>query len=763
VQHNIQAFLGVPILVSGKVYGTLNFHSQKPHDGPFSVSDQEFMRLMGQWINSELEHEQYLVKLKSYNDEIAQKNEELGIARDQALEVSRLKSEFLATMSHEIRTPMNAVIGMTEILLGTNLSGEQQEYATIVRDSAQVLLTLINDILDFSKIEAGKLLLEKVEFDPVSLVEGAVEMFSTKANQKNLHLMTYVSPRVPELLMGDPVRLRQVLMNLIGNALKFTEHGEVVVRAEIAGSSEQEMLLRFEVKDTGIGLSEVARKRLFQPFTQADGSITRKYGGTGLGLAISKRLVELMGGEIGVDSVEHEGSTFWFTVRLGLTSLAESKLQPKTTPDQQLAGTHLIIVDDNQSQREIAQKYLSSLGIRCDAAPDGATAFSILEEAQKRRDPVLAAILDLDMPGEDGFSLAKRILSSKKLRNTRLILLTAFDQRDQAEKAREIGFSAYLTKPVKQTVLINTIKQVMAGGEFQTPGRWTQPVDHNAAIQVERLTESIHKPEQSRGLILLAEDNPANQKLAMIQLQKLGFNAEAVSTGAQAVEKILADPERYTLALMDCQMPELDGFEATRQVRAAETRSGKHTTIIAMTANAMQGDRELCIAAGMDDYLSKPVTLEGLQRVIHEWIEHKQTTHPEKPQAASTAPVPQIKVEAAQSPLDMEMIEGIRALQEEGEPDLLTDLIDMYLGDSAGQIEQMHKAFENRDYELLRRTAHTLKGTSGNLGAKGLYTLCAEMEKLARENLDAEIPAGMQKIELEFGRVKEALMKERKY
>jgi len=744
-RYKTESYLGTPVIAGGKTYGTLSFSSRHPHDTPFTSSDKEFLRLMAQWIGSEIDQTHNTQQLQKYASEIAKKNEALAEARDQALEASRLKSEFLATMSHEIRTPMNAIIGMTELLLESDQNQEQKEYTSIVRDSAQVLLSLINDILDFSKIEAGKLSLEMIEFRPIDIIESAGELFTSRVHEKGIALVTYVDPYIPSHVRGDPTRLRQVLLNLIGNSVKFTEEGEIVVRAELFNQNDDEIEIRFEVKDTGIGLSEIARKRLFQPFTQADGSTTRKYGGTGLGLAISKRLVEAMGGEIDVESEEGKGSTFWFSAkfeRCKIPAIKDFAVLPA-----EVEHLHVLVVDDNPVHREIVTRYLSSWGMRSGVSESGETALVELRSAVSSGDPYRLAILDLCMPGMDGFSLAQTIARDPELKSTRSILLTAFDERGQAEQAMRYGCAAYLVKPVKMSNLFDTIVKTIAQKQFApeiyTPEETTAPVEDQPPTP------------PSRALILLAEDNPANQKLSTIQLKKLGYRVEAVQNGQQVVEAILKTNQKYAAILMDCQMPEVDGFSATRIIRKAELTTGKHLPIVAMTANAMQGDRETCLAAGMDDYISKPIRLDQLREILNHWTRVEDVSEPIDLGMGESE-------EIENDSLDQEILSGIRMLQIEGEPDFLTELIDIYIQDSACLLERIKATLADQAGPEMRKAAHALKGSSMNLGARKLASLCQEMESAVQSNRLEDEPEILNRLEREYLRVWQALSAERK-
>ncbi|WP_461394194.1 response regulator [Deferrisoma sp.] len=614
-------------------------------------------------------------ELERTNEELARTVERLREAKEAAEEASRAKSRFLANMSHEIRTPMNGVLGMLDLLLSTRLDARQERFVRTAERSAEHLLALLNDILDFSKAEAGRLELEEIELSPAELVEDVADTFSEAAHAKGLELAVRLDPELPALVRGDPVRLRQILHNLLGNAVKFTPQGEVVVSAQVTARSSRRAELRFEVADTGIGIPEAAQPHVFEAFTQADGSTTRRFGGTGLGLAICRHLVERMGGEIGFESREGVGSRFWFAVPLEIAEEAAEARAPE--------GLRVLVVDDNATNREILADQLRRWGAEAVCAADGPTALEVLErETREGRLPDLA-ILDMLMPDVDGIDLAVRMAGDPRWAGVRKVLLTSSADPKAFDEAGRAGVAAVLQKPVRPTEL----RRVLLGaGPGPAPER--APTDPAAAPAA-----------RFDARVLLAEDNPTNQVVARGLLEEMGCRVDVVPDGRAAVEAWAEGS--YDLILMDCQMPGMSGYDATREIR----RRGGTVPIVALTAHALAGDREACLAAGMDDYLAKPFRRAQLAELLGRWL------------PAAPAPRPPA--------VDPAVLEGLG-------PALAGEVARAFVASSGRLVERIREGLDGGDPSDAREAAHALKSAAGNVGAGELHERCRAIDQALR-------------------------------
>ncbi len=714
-------------------------------------------------------------QLQTTNRKLEETNRELDAALNRANEAARAKSNFLATISHELRTPMNGVIGMIGLLQDTPLTEEQRSYADTVKQCGEALLAIINDILDCTKIEAGKLELETLDFNVRIAVEDVLAQFAERAQTKGLEITGLVHAAVPSGVRGDPGRLRQILTNFVGNAIKFTNQGEVTLQAFLEAEEDRAVVVRFEVTDTGIGITPEVQARLFTPFVQADSSTTRRYGGTGLGLAICKQLAELMGGGVGVRSEPGRGSTFWCIVRLG----KQTHPIPAIAPSVDLKGRRILIVDDNESNRTILHHLASGWGMEDAVAEDAATALALVERKAAEGSRYDVAVLDMMMPGKDGLELARELRAHPAGADVPLVLLTSLVQPGHAEQARQAGITAYLPKPVRHDQLQQCLRTVL--GLRTEPSGLREEMDGSAVPSVSFITRHTLPEGGPRLRILVAEDNLINQKLAVRMVERLGYQADVVENGSQAIEALRRTS--YAAILMDCQMPGMDGYEATRRIREWEEShrslvSGQslqelptspdslpmtndespmtrhHIPIIAVTANAMQGDRERCLAAGMDDYLAKPVKSQELETVLRRWL----------PTSDSA-----MDVVAPASPMEPLAASGGGGAGEDifnpakllrnvgGDERLVRQLVELFQERGSLMMEKITDAVEQDDAKRLEQAAHLLKGTAGNLCAREVVLAASRLEAYGRLGSLSEAPVVLERLKTAMTRLMSSL------
>jgi PAS domain S-box-containing protein len=711
----------------------------------------------------------------SGQDITARKNieREFHSARKAAEAANRSKSEFLANMSHEIRTPMNGVLGAVGLLLNTSLTASQRELAGLARASGETLLSIINDILDFSKIEAGKLVISPVSFDLLQTVEEVASMIAMQPARKgNVNVIVRYLPNVPRYVFGDLGRIRQVLTNLTNNAIKFTEKGHVLIDVEADALSEDEVSLRISIEDSGLGIAADKLEGIFDKFTQADTSTTRRYGGTGLGLAISKQLVQLMGGTIAAKSRVGVGSTFWFTLPLALQK--ESPGDVRSHVD--LAGVRVLIVDDNAANRLVLQEQLRGWRMRIGSCASGAEALRALHASHASGDPYRIAILDHQMPDMDGEMLGRIIKGDPLLHDIHLVMLSSLGQEgDFRERLQKVGLAAYLVKPARQSELLSTLVSIWDAQRQQRTINLIDQPSLPAAAEMQAAEGSNCLFAGTR--VLLAEDNATNQIVGALILRNLGCLVEVAANGREAVEMV--DAFLYDIVFMDCEMPEMDGFEAAAAIRRRPD-SRSRLPIIAATAQAMQGDRERCLRAGMDDYISKPVKPEDFAAALKRWMprrEQGQESETPPPAARHEKVVAEsipahsppavssslsvslpLSMSSASSALNAEVVARLRSLAEATDPSLITQIFTSFLRDGAERVDALKEALAGRDMEFLYKTAHAIKGASANIGAHSMADMAQKLELAGKAGDMSGAVTLTEQIEMEFGRVRREII-----
>ncbi|KPA10788.1 PAS domain S-box [Candidatus Magnetomorum sp. HK-1] len=741
--RNIISILIVPLLIKGKLWGLIGLDSMYvPHHWMNSEITvlQSTASIIGSAIirfKMEKETENSRLELESLNQELEDALKFANHMAKKAEAANEAKSEFLANMSHEIRTPINGIVGMTELLMDIKMDRTASEYVEMIKTSGDSLLSVINDILDFSKIEARKLDLEKIDFDLRVTVEDTTDIVSHRAHMKGLEINCLIHPDVPSLLNGDPGRLRQILTNLAGNAIKFTDKGEVIIQVTVEKEMPTHVHLRFEVSDTGIGIPKDRMYRLFQSFSQIDGSMTRKYGGTGLGLVISRRLVEMMDGNIGVESDEGKGSTFWFTVVLKKQIVAEIRPIAKKITSY---NYRVLIVDDNNTNRLVVRLQLKNLGFQMDEAYDGKMAYEMLMQGHSENNPYHLAIVDMQMPIMDGETLGKKIKSSPELSQIKMILITSAGLRGDAARMKEIGFDAYLNKPVKQAILTECIREVFGKAKS---------VDNEKKSIITR--HSLVESRKQNILILVVEDHVVNQKVIIGMLNKLGFNADTAYNGIEAIKAL--QKKDYDLIFMDIQMPKMNGFEATQAIRDRKTPVKNHDIIIiALTANAMKSDRDKCIESGMNDYLPKPFNSSDLQGMIKKYMPNIE----DKTLTTSSTNKLDLEARSGKAPIynRRELLERM-----DNDEKLCDDLVISFAEDFTMRSKQLKEIWLKKDFTKIIMLAHSIKGAASLIEACQIKEIAFLIEKEAKKESDQNISTLIDEMDEAFMFFQEAVKK----